>query len=61
MMKRVLLAVGALLALGVFGARQLTERCDNVARFDLYQRRQWCPQRARSECAALVSKRERSR
>jgi hypothetical protein len=48
-MNKVLLATGVLLALSGLTARLYARREANEARFDLYQRRQWCPAWVRTD------------
>jgi len=59
-MNKVLLAIGLFLAISGFTARQYARRQENEAKYDLYQRRQWCHERVPAEPAARWSKRSSS-
>ena len=60
-MNKVLLTTGALLALSAFAARLVTGHSSNEAKFDLYQRRQWCPARIRTDGEVRTTRRGYSR
>ena len=60
-MNKVLLATSLLLAITAFAARQFVREANSEARFDLYQRREWCPERVWTERLARSSERLSSR
>lgn len=56
-MKKVLLATSFLLAIGAFTAQLFSQKQDGQARYELYQRRQWCPERVAARNAVRRSHR----